>query len=174
MGSTVTRHSATSPEPSAVEAVMIASPTLNALILPLLSTCVTEGTELLKRMAGLVTSAGKTSAVKRAESPMVRVSEEAEIASESARTGVIITAQDALRFEPSSVETVTVAAPRLRAVQKPSESTETMVESELVQQTAGLVVLAGSTVQESENVPATWRVVSVREIRSDSARIGLT
>jgi hypothetical protein len=100
---------------------------------------------------------------------MVRVSEEAEIASESAKTGVTMTEQEALRFEPSSVETVTVAAPRLRAVQKPSESTETMVESELVQQTAGLVVLAGSTAQESENVPATWRVVSVREIRSDSA-----
>ena len=159
MALTVTAQSAVFP-PSSVVTVITAEPTPWAVTFPFVSTVATLVLLLLQPTFLLPALSGFTVAVSVSVSPGSRDSDVLFSVTEETGTSLTVTAQVA-DFSPSSVVTVIVVVPEVKAVTKPVSLTDATAVLLLVQVTFLFAAFSGSTVAVSCCVWSTYRLSSV-------------
>ena len=161
-------------EPSAVVAVIIASPTAIAVTRPFSSTVATASSDDVQVTALLVANSGSIVAVNSAVCVASRLISVLSRVIDSTNVGTTVTLQDAERFEPSVVVAVIVASPTAIAVTRPFSSTVATASLEDFHVTALLVANSGRIVVVKVAVSVASRLISVLSSVIDSANVGTT
>ena len=161
-------------EPSAVVAVIVASPTETAVTLPLTSTVATASFDDFQVTDLSVVVAGATVALRVNVSVALRVADVLSNEIEDASVFATVILQVADLLEPSAVVAVIVVSPTATAVTLPLASTIATASFDDFHVTDLLVVNSGSTVATSVAVSVASRLISVLSSVIVSASVGTT